>query len=227
MRLSPSRIKNGADGDGYFHADLLFERSAWKIRGKWSARRGWGSIKQVQFGTEAGDQLSGAEAERRFANTPMRQTRQARCRVETKALDGSQKKHGVRSDMKGRLMRDGLFGPNLGLADTQQVFFFLLVDFDFPTIEIGLEDLNHIRGRIGDQQISGLAIETMAMGVIRQRRDDDQAQGSPLSAPTPENRTDGLVTQLMRTTGGKDRGSLPGNGVILTHLFGSPQIFTV
>src|SRR5258708_22720904 len=129
--------------------------------------------------------------------------------------------------MKGRLMRDGLFGPNLRLADTQQVFFFLLVDFDFPTIEIGLEDLNHIRGRIGDQQISGLAIEAMAMSVIRQRRDDDQAQGSPLSATAAENRTDGLVTQLMRTTGGKDRGSLPGHGVILTHLFGSPQIFTV
>src|SRR5437870_5093758 len=67
----------------------------------------------------------------------------------------------------------------------------------------------------------------MPMSVICQRRDDDQTQRSPLSATTPENRAEGLVTQLMRTTGGKDRGRLPGNGVILAHLFRRSQIFTV
>src|SRR5437870_492622 len=67
MGLSPSRIKDGAHGDGEFHADLLFEQSAWKIQGRWTASRGVGRIKQLQFSAETSDQLSGAEAERGLA----------------------------------------------------------------------------------------------------------------------------------------------------------------
>src|ERR1700686_2694881 len=66
----------------------------------------------------------------------------------------------------------------------------------------------------------------MAMSVIGQRSDDEQAQGAPLSTTPPEQRTDGFVTELMRTAGGKDRGVLPGNGVLFAHLFGSPQILS-
>ena len=89
--------------------------------------------------------------------------------------------------MKSRLMGDGLFRPHLRLTDTEQIFFFLLIDFNFPTIEIGLKDLNHIGGRIADQQVSGLTIETMPVSVIGQRRDNDQTQGAPLGATAPEN----------------------------------------
>src|SRR5439155_12877682 len=129
--------------------------------------------------------------------------------------------------MESRLMRNRLFRPNLGLADTEQIFFVFLIDFDFPTIKVSLEYLNHIRSRIGDQQVCGVAIETMAMSVIGQRGNDDQAQGALLSAAAPENRTDGFVTQSMRTAGGKDGGVLPGNGVIFAHLVRSRHIFTV
>src|SRR5262245_7572487 len=118
--------------------------------------------------------------------------------------------------MKSRLMGDGLFGPNLGLANAEQVFLVLLIDFDFPAVEVGLEDLDDIGSWVGDQQVSGLAIQAMAVSVIGQRRNDDQAQGVTLSATTPEHRADRLVTQWMRTTGSKDRGALPGNGVIST-----------
>ncbi len=122
--------------------------------------------------------------------------------------------------MKSRLgARRLVWTPDLSLADTEQIFFVLLIDFDFPTIEVGLEHLNHIGSRIGDQQVSGLAIEPMPVSVIGQRGDDDQAEGPALSAAPPENRADGLVTQLMRTAGGKDRGLLPGDGVIFAHLF--------
>src|SRR5213594_673136 len=130
--------------------------------------------------------------------------------------------------MKSRLgARRLVWTPDLSLADTEQIFFVLLIDFDFPTIEVGLEHLNHIGIRIGDQQVSGLAIEPMPVSVIGQRGDDDQAEGPTLSAATPENWADGLVTQLMRTAGSKDRGSLPGDGVIFAHLFRRAQIFTV
>src|SRR5439155_72647 len=85
-----------------------------------------------------------------------------------------------------------LFGPDLSLADTEQIFFVLLIDFDFPTIEVGLEHLNHIGSRIGDQQVSGLAIEPMPVSVIGQGGDDDQAEGPALGGATPENRADGV-----------------------------------
>src|SRR5215510_7751898 len=98
MGLSPSRIKNGTHGDGDFHADLLFEHSAWKIRGGWPANCGVGGVKQLQFRAETGDQLSGAEAERGFEFAPIRQAGQRSGRVEAKALDGGQQQHGVRSD---------------------------------------------------------------------------------------------------------------------------------
>src|SRR5437762_1818435 len=84
MGLSPSRIKDGAHGDGDFHADLLFEQSAWKIRRRWRASRGVGRIKQLQFRAETSDQVSGAEAERGLAYAPVRQGRQSRDRKSTR-----------------------------------------------------------------------------------------------------------------------------------------------
>ena len=129
--------------------------------------------------------------------------------------------------MEGRLTGDGLFRPNLSLSDTQQIFLFLLIDFDLPTIEVSLENGNDIGSRIGHQQVSGLAVEAMPMSVIGQRRDDDQAQRKALSATTPEQWADGFVSELMRATGGKDGSALPGNGVVLTHVFGSSQILAV
>src|SRR5215469_14119431 len=63
MRLSPSGIKNSLHGDGYFHADLLFEQSARKFRrfgGPTRGRRGLRGIEHVDLTTEAGDQLAGA-----------------------------------------------------------------------------------------------------------------------------------------------------------------------
>src|SRR5690348_13263724 len=129
--------------------------------------------------------------------------------------------------MKGKLTGDGFFRPNLSLFDTKQIIFVLLIHFDLPTIEISLEDLNDIGGRIGNQQVSGLAVETMSMSVIGQRRDDDQAQRASLSATTPQERADRLETELMRTASGKDGRALPGNGVVFTHLFGSAQILAI
>src|SRR5215468_5470575 len=129
--------------------------------------------------------------------------------------------------MEGGLTGDGWLRPNLSLSDTQQVFFFLLIDFDLPTIEVSLENGNDIGSRIGDQQVSGLAVEAMPMSVIGQGRDDDQAQRKALSATTPEQWADGFVAELMRATGGKDSSALPRNGVVLTHLFGRPQILAV
>src|SRR5262252_335790 len=129
--------------------------------------------------------------------------------------------------MEGRLTGDGFFRPNLSLSDPQQIFFVLLIDFDLPTIEVGLEDLNDIGGRIGNQQVGRLAVETMPMSVIGQRRDDNQTQRAPLSATTPEERANGFVTELMRTASGKYGGALPRNGVVLAHLFGGSQILAV
>src|SRR5215469_8640511 len=129
--------------------------------------------------------------------------------------------------MEGGLTGDGLFRPNLSLSDTQQIFFFLLIDFDLPTIEVSLKNGNDIGSRIGNQQVSGLAVEAMPMSAIGQRRDDDQAQRDPLSATTPEEWADGFIAELMRASGGKDGGALPGNGVVLTHLFGRAQILAV
>ena len=108
--------------------------------------------------------------------------------------------------MKSRLVRDGLFGPDLSLADTEHIFFVLLIDFDFPAIEVGLEHLNRIGSRIGDQQGSGLAIEPMPVIVIGQRGDDDQAEGPALSAAPPEKRFTrrflGRRAQALRTLEG-------------------------
>src|SRR5215468_10438980 len=129
--------------------------------------------------------------------------------------------------MEGGLTGDGLFRPNLSLSDTQQIFFFLLIDFDLPTIEVSLKNWNDIGSRIGNQQVSRLAVEAMPMSAIGQRRDDDQAQREALSTTTPEQWADGFVAELMRASDGKDGSALPGNGVVLTHLFGCPQILAV
>src|SRR5947208_13983702 len=84
MGLSPSRIKDGAHGDGDFHADLLFEQSAWKIRRRWTASRGMGRIKQLQFRAETSDQPSGAGAARGPAYAPGRPGTQSRRRAQSR-----------------------------------------------------------------------------------------------------------------------------------------------
>ena len=63
MRLCPSRIKDGAHGYRDFHADLLFELSAWKFMVETALRRTLRRsirIEQVQFGSEDGDKLGSA-----------------------------------------------------------------------------------------------------------------------------------------------------------------------
>src|SRR5690349_18967480 len=112
--------------------------------------------------------------------------------------------------MKSRLMGDGLFGPDLSLAHAKQVFFFLLIGFDLPSIKVSLQDLSRIGVGIGDQQVGRVAIEAMTMSVIGQWRDDDQPQRVALSATTPENGANGFVSELVATAGCKDRGALPG-----------------
>src|SRR5215468_113200 len=129
--------------------------------------------------------------------------------------------------MEGGLTGDGLFRPNLSLSDTQQIFFFLLIDFDLPTIKVSLKNWNDIGSRIGNQQVSGLAVEPMPMRAIGPRRDDDQAQRKALSTTTPEQWADGFVAELVGASGGKDGSALPGNGVVVTQLFGCPQILAV
>ena len=69
--LSPSRIKNGAHSDRDFHADLLFQRIARKTGGKRKMMRRTGIIEGIQFGTEAGNELSGAKTERWFGDAPV------------------------------------------------------------------------------------------------------------------------------------------------------------
>src|SRR5262249_30787006 len=186
-----------------------------------------GGIERLQFGAQTGEQLSGAEAEGRFTLAPTGQAGQAGCGVEAKALDGSNQEHGIRGNVKSGLTRYGLFGPDLSLADAKQILFVLLIDFNFPSVKVGLQDLNEVGVGIGHQQVCRIAIEKMAVSAISQRCNDDQTQRPSLSATTPEQGADGLVRQLMATASGKDGGVLPRDGVIFAHLFGSCEILTV
>src|SRR3989304_2185404 len=107
MGLSPSRIKNSLHADWYFHADLLFQQSAWKMGRRMmlaTSLRSFRGIEQLEVGSQTGDQMGRAQAQRRFACSPARQSRQTWRRIESETLNGGQQQHGIRSDMKSRLM---------------------------------------------------------------------------------------------------------------------------
>ena len=73
MSSSPSRIKDGTHSDRDFHADLLFQLSAWKFGAGTVPRRVWRrsiGVERLQLGAENGDELGGAEACGRFASPP-------------------------------------------------------------------------------------------------------------------------------------------------------------
>ena len=122
------------------------------------------------------NQLSGTESGRRFLSAPKRQGLKGSIGgVEPVGFDRCDQKHGIGGDVEGRLARDGFLGPHLSLSYAEEILFFFLVGFDFPTIKVGLQSSGDIDRRIADEQVGLSMIEKMSMGAITKRCDNDQA----------------------------------------------------
>ena len=58
----------------------------------------------------------------------------------SEGFKSGQKKHAVNGHGKGRLPWDRGLGVDLSLADAEEAFFIAMVDFDLPSVEIGLNE---------------------------------------------------------------------------------------
>lgn len=106
----------------------------------------------------------------------------------TEGFQSGEQQGAVGGDDQHWLAGDGVGVPDLGLPDTQGVFFFAVVDFDLPAIQIELNEFARWGFEVGGQKISRLTIvELGAFALsIGSRSDDDQTQGAPSSASLPE-----------------------------------------
>lgn len=87
---------------------------------------------------------------------------------------------GVARNGEGGLARDGTGRPDLRLPHSQEVLQLPMVDFDLPSVEVGLDEKRRGGGVIRGEQIRRLAI--VRAGVRRQPiglgGDDQQSKGS-------------------------------------------------
>src|SRR5206468_4959247 len=173
------------------------------------------------------DQLTGTQALWRFDLTPKRQGSDSTCGVEAVGFHGSCQKCGIGGHVESRLTRDSVFRPDLRLPNTQQVFFFFLVGFDFPTIEIGLQSFADVSGGIANQQIGLLAIQKVTVGAILERFDYNQAQRVGPSSALPQHALHGFVAKIMLLSRGKNLTALPRHRFILSKLLGSRKRFAI
>ena len=88
---------------------------------------------------------------------------------------------------QGRLAGNGLARADLCLTDAEEVFFFPVVDFDLPAIEIGLKSPGGIEPRTGADQERRLPVKPASVLTVFVgcRRQSDQGDGSGLGAPLP------------------------------------------
>lgn len=75
-------------------------------------------------------------------------------------------------------MSGGVFLADLCLADTEDILFVAVVDFDFPSPEVELNDFLEGPGGVRANEVSGLAVEdfTVFAQPVAQGLYDDEAQ---------------------------------------------------
>lgn len=162
--LCPGVSHDGSRGDGEFLAEVSAQGIGKKFVAFFPARgAGLEGFILVNFLAKVGNQVGGAQTQRRLAPPP---EREAACRggvVQAVGLHGGDQQRGVGCGMEGWLPHHGGIRPDLGLPDSQQVFLFLLIRLDLPSIEIGLQGLGHVHGGITDQKIGRPTIQRVSV----------------------------------------------------------------
>lgn len=117
----------------------------------------------------------------------------------------------------------GGFPPDLGLAGSDEIFFFPEVDFNPPSPEVVLQKFREGEIRICAEEIGGLAVEQLpAFGqAVAEGGDDDDSQREVGSAFSPQDRPEGFDFKVMVGTGGEGSDFFPRVVVVLAEFLGS------
>jgi hypothetical protein len=91
---------------------------------------------------------------------------------------------------------------HLSLADSENVFFITIINFDLPTIKTGMNQELGWRIKIGGQEVSGIAIvgARMLREFVRNGSDYDQAQLFETCSTSPQNVLDLFVSNKATLT---------------------------
>src|SRR5512135_866837 len=176
---------------------------------------------ELDFLSEAADQLAGAHTSGRLLLAPAWQGTYSVGGVQAIGFDGRHEKRRIGSYVKGRLTGNGSFGPDLSLAHTEQVLFLLLISLDLPAVEVGLQGLPYFDPGITHQQVGRVSIEGVSVSPVAQWCDNYQTHGPVPGSTAPQHGRDGLVAQVVFFAGREYPTALPGNRFVFPESFRS------
>src|SRR5881409_970482 len=147
----------------------------------------------LDFFAEVCNQMGGAQTQRWLVLPPQGQAACGRWVIQAVSLHSRHQQSSVGSDVESRLALHREIRPHLCLPDSQQIFLLLLIGLDLPAIEISLQGLSNGHRRVTDKKVGGLTVESVSVGAIPQRPDNNQSHGTRPCTTTPQDWSDRLI----------------------------------
>src|SRR4029077_20589022 len=144
-------------------------------------------------------------------------------------LQDAQEHYAVGCDHQCRDTRHAQIRPDLCLTHSKDALFVAMVDFNLPTIEVGLQKFFGAQLVIVAQQVGFFAVVEMAcFGLaIRDGRHDKEAQKPSTASPLPEHLADFLEADPAVFGAVKDFGLFPRDSGVFRDRFGTEKLCSI
>lgn len=108
--------------------------------------------------------------------------------LDAEDLKGRQQYEAVAGDRESGMARASRRMADLGLADSEEVFFVAMLDLDLPAVVVGLNQQGGRRGEFGGEEVSRVAIADALppLGTVGSGGENDQPQEASSGSMLPE-----------------------------------------
>jgi len=156
-----------------------------------------------------------------LSGSPFWRRESTRRAVDAKGTGAGEQQDGVGCDSEGWCGGGAGRCTDLGLVESDDLFFISEVDFDVPPADIGSEDLLGIKVRVGTDQEGWLPVEDFGASreSVFQGSDGEETQVPMRSGGSPQHGGHALVLHCVDLASRVDLSGLPLDGRVESELF--------